>query len=317
MALLKTFPLDPDVGYGFEWLRGLLEAHLQEGVLNAGDYKATPAAAGGNRVDVAAGIAFIKGDSGVPGLGLTQGLYMQVNDAAILNAVTFRAGDANPRLDQVVLTVNDTSDLGSAGNAPTISIVEGAPTAGATLDNRAGAAALPANSVRILDRLIPAGSNTLVATDLRDRRPWARGAYGIAQYTGADISLNTASYTELSATLSQRIECSGAPLRVRLIGRMIGALNAGTGYLAPWVDAALLAGVGETFAMDNNGNKNVLMDVHAEFAPAAGSHKLSWATRNSGGQTWSWPAGVGSAGLGNPPLTAVVEERLGASANNN
>ena len=212
---LKTPAFNDAKSYGFEWLRALLETHLQEGVFAAGDCKVTAAAAGGMRVDVAAGMAAIKGDSGVPGTGLSQGLYLVVNDAAIANALTFSASHATlPRLDQVVLRVRDSSDLGSGADDAVLEIVEGVATAGATLDNRTGAAALPNDRLRLADVLIPAASVAVAAGNVRDRRPWARGAYrriirnaiySTASSTRADID---------AVNLKPRIECSGVPVRV-------------------------------------------------------------------------------------------------------
>jgi hypothetical protein len=178
MALRSTAFLDSTT-YGFEWLRLLAELALQEGVLGttAGtDFKVTAAAAGGMRVDIASGIALVKGDSGAPGTGLTQGLYPQVNDASVANAVTLTAAHATlPRIDQIVLQINDSTDLGSAGNVPAFAVVTGVATAGATLDNRTGAAALPNNALPLADALVAAASVAVVAGNIRDRRRFARG----------------------------------------------------------------------------------------------------------------------------------------------
>lgn len=183
MALRPTQYLDSQ-DFGFEWFRVLAEQSLREGAVGAADFKVTAAAGGGMKVDVASGVAFVKGDTGTPGSGISQGLYMQVNDASIANAVTLTASNGTlPRIDQIVLTVNDSSDLGSAGDTATLSVVTGTATSGATLDNRTGAAALPSNAIRLADVLVPAASASVTAGNVRDRRQWANGAEGQTAYT--------------------------------------------------------------------------------------------------------------------------------------
>lgn len=177
MTLKLPFPND-GLTYGAEWLRYTAEVSgLQEGVVGADDLKVTAAAAGGMRVDIAAGTAMVKGDSGSPGTGVSQGLYMAVNDASIPDAVTLPASNGtNPRIDQIALRVRDASDLGTGADDLTLLYLAGSAIAGATLDNRDGAASLPADHLRLADILVPAGSTAVTAGNIRDRRPWARGA---------------------------------------------------------------------------------------------------------------------------------------------
>lgn len=208
--------------YGFEWLRFLAEvANLQEGVVGAGDFKATAAAAGLMRVDVAAGAAFVKGDSGSPAVGLSQGLFLLVNDAAIANAVTLNASDAtNPRIDQIILKIRDSSDLATGADDAVLDKVTGTPTVGATLDNRTGAGALPNDSIRLADVLVPAASTSVTAGNVRDRRPWARGVhYSVLRMSGANYTTTNTLPVRIDPTnLEPRIECSGVPIEVRLDG---------------------------------------------------------------------------------------------------
>jgi hypothetical protein len=219
MALRPTQYLDSQ-DFGFEWFRVLAEQTLQEGVIGAGDFKTTAAAGGGMKVDVASGVAFVKGETGTPGSGISQGLYMQVNDATIANAVTLTASHGTlPRIDQIVLTVNDSSDLGSASDSATLSVVTGTATAGVTLDNRTGAVTPALNTIRLADVLVPAASASVTAGNIRDRRKWARGAF----YTYADTtntpSTNSTTYVDVDAThTSPRVELSGKPLIVTLSG---------------------------------------------------------------------------------------------------
>lgn len=181
---LKTPAFNDAKTYGFEWLRYATEIDQNsEGVVNYTTDLAPTNAATGLKVDVAAGAAYVKGDSGTPGVGLSQGLYLVVNDAAIANAVTLAAADAtNPRIDQVVLKVTDSQDLGDASDVATLEVLTGTPTGGATLDNRTGAAALTSNRLRIADVLVPATAVNLTAANVRDRRLPANG-YASRQIT--------------------------------------------------------------------------------------------------------------------------------------
>lgn len=166
MALLDTYPLDVRI-YGFEWLRRMFDTGIhREGVVAAGDLAVTAAAAGGMRVDVAAGACLIRGDT-----GFRNGLYLQVNDAAIANAVTLDGSHATlPRLDRIILRVNDSSDLGSATDVPALEKVTGVPTAGATIANGLGMAAMPADAIELARVLVPAASVAVTAGNISDQR---------------------------------------------------------------------------------------------------------------------------------------------------
>lgn len=313
MALLKTFANDADAGYGFEWLRALLELDHQEGVFGVTDFKVVPAGAGGNRVDVMAGMALVKGDSGLAALGLTQGLYLQINDALIANAVTFDPGGAQPRLDQVVLEVNDSSDLGSAGELPRVYILKGAEVAGTTLDNgytNGSAAALPNNTFRLADRLAPAGTNTLNVLDLRDRRKRARGARAKCQGSGAgNYTTSSLTFVAIDATnLSMRVELSGAPIGVRWHNRQTNANVAQNVYRLTMDAAAFADDLAHIIAIAGNGFSQ---DETAIGTPAAGSHLFGV----------QWSVSVGTATLINSSATdspqLVLEEDVRPYATNN
>lgn len=105
---------------------------------------------GGSGLDlsVAQGAAFINSD--VAG----QGMYSVYNDAPVtLTATT--ADATNPRIDQVIATVND-SQQGGTDDDWVLSVLAGTPTVGATLTNLSGATALPDRSIRLGYVLVPA-----------------------------------------------------------------------------------------------------------------------------------------------------------------
>lgn len=83
-----------------------------------------------------------------------------------LNQAIAAADPANPRIDQVVLLPGVTDS-----QVPTTAVIVGTPTAGATLDNRNGAAALPVQRIRLADVLVPAAATQILTANLRERRP--------------------------------------------------------------------------------------------------------------------------------------------------
>lgn len=301
--------------YGFEWLRYNTEIDNQEGVLNAGDLKTTAAAGGGMRVDVAAGAALVKGDSGVPGTGLSQGLFIVVNDAAIANAVTLAAAHATlPRIDQIVLRVRDSSDLGSGADDAIIDFVTGTATSGATLDNRNGAAALPADCLRLADVLIPAAAVAVIAGNVRDRRLWAKGAYSLNIRNSTNLSTTSVGQATLDAVnLAPRIECSGAPVTIRLSASGVNSTAGNNFYIMPFVDGASILQSRRLTV----GIEWVWLTLDWDYVPAPGSHKFEiyWALVAGGSTLTMYANGADGANPGYATLT--VEEMVRQNANNN
>lgn len=195
MTLLTPDLLDTQ-SYGFERLRYLISAlGVQEGVLDAADLKVAQRGAGANMsVDVPAGRALVRGDSGT-----RNGLYHVVNDATVNVPIT-AANATLPRLDQIVLHVRDTADLGDVSDTPTLEVLTGTPTASITLDNRLGAAALPNNCLRIADVLVPAAAASVVTANIRDRRTFARGfQYAVTGSGAGDYTTGSTAPATLAA----------------------------------------------------------------------------------------------------------------------
>jgi hypothetical protein len=263
MALRPTALQDSSAGYGFEWFRAMSEGALQEGVLGANDLKVSAAVAGGMRVDIASGTAFVKGDSGTPGTGLTQGL----NDANMANALTLTAAHATlPRLDQICLQINDSSDLGSSGDTPAFVVVTGTATGGATLPNRNGAAALPTNTLRLADVLVPAASSSVTAGNIRDRRSWARRAVQSLYAAGPTVQPGTSA---LISGMSARLEIATGFVEVRVSARVTGTNTDSTGNIFAYVDAVqTLRGEGFVRGSSTGGH----VDVSRILQVTAGSH---------------------------------------------
>lgn len=318
MALRTPFANDAKT-YGFEWLRFMVETgDVQEGVLgmqaSALDFKVTLGTTG-LRTTVNAGAAFVKGDSGVAGVGLSQGLFVVVNDANIVDADTLAAADpTNPRIDQVCLRVRDSSDLGTGADDATIVHLTGTPTAGATLDNRNGAAALPNDHLRLADILVPAAAATLLAGNVRDRRPWARGAFfALANAVTTDLTFSSTTYSPLATWTTPRLECSGAPLRVLYGANFLSVSTGGNMSTIPAVDAATVANM-DRIAYNQGAAAGIAIagfGYEWVLSVAAGSHLVDVYTRMITGNA-SLARGTASA-----PPQITIEELVRQNASNN
>src|SRR6185436_19597618 len=143
-------------------LRRYLGAGLVEGVVGATDMAVAQRGAGANfSVDIGAGEALIQGDTIA-----SQGRYYALNDA-VFNLTGFTAAHATlPRIDRVTLRVRDTFHDGSGANDVSFQIVTGTATAGATLVNLNGAAALPTNQLLLANILIPATATTITTANI-------------------------------------------------------------------------------------------------------------------------------------------------------
>jgi hypothetical protein len=200
--------------------RRAASAGLQEGAYAAQSFEVTQRGAGANMsVDIAAstheqGIAaYVQGDS-ISG----QGLYMVHPHSAVINEAIGTAHATLPRVDRVILEVLDNQhDSGGASLART-RVVAGTATAGATLDNLNGAAAVPNSALLLADVLIAATDTSIGNAEIRDRRKWARGAYSrITRNTGGPLSTASSTQAEMDATnIKPRVECTGVSIRVTL-----------------------------------------------------------------------------------------------------
>jgi len=133
-----------------------------EGVNSSGDFKVSQRAAGANMsVDVAAGSAVVKDDH----VGANAGGYYPAVWTGVENVTVTAAHASLPRIDRVVLRIHD-AYLGDADNVISIVVVAGTPTAGATLANTNGAAALPDSSLLLANVLVPAASSSVIDANI-------------------------------------------------------------------------------------------------------------------------------------------------------
>lgn len=260
---------------------------LQPGVVNSGDYQVAQRGVGANMsVDVAAGGAWVAGT-----FVARQGLYHQVNDGTV-NQTVAPADATNPRIDQVILSINDSTVSGNS-DTPTLTVVAGAPTAGATLANRSGVDPLTTYGafLRLADVLVPAASTSVVTQNILDRRPWARGFNNFAQAVVATPT--TASTTSPGTSLQDMTivgEFSGAPVQLSYWATV--QTNGGSpAFVAilPRMDGGSVPG----YADDDVTNGPVLANINVAgalvdtfvFVPPAGRHAISLNFFGSGSTT--------------------------------
>lgn len=279
---------------------------VQAGVWAATDFKVVQRAAGANMsVDVGAGYALINAND--PG---NLGLYHIQNDATV--NVPVIASETNPRIDQVVITVNDSSDGADPSDTPVLQVIKGTAISGVTLDAPgASKNAVPNSSLVIADLLIPANSDAtgVITANIRDRRPWARGAYRrIMRTAGSYTTAVTANNPIDSVNLGPRIECSGMPIRLLLRGQHSGApTTMRYRFRQDNVDID-----GGTQADTNiSGGSVYIVDHEWVTVPTPGSHIFT--------AEWSLATGTGTATLSataGAPLIMIVEELIRQSADN-
>jgi hypothetical protein len=247
------------------WLDRVLGGVGQEGVLEAGDFKVGQRVAGGANmsVDIAPGDAFVDIDSG------TKSGRAHVDSDAIENRAVAASHATLPRIDLVVLDYNDTSiPAGSGGgNAPTLRVLTGTPTAAVTQD---APGVSPPN--------LPA--DALLQVD--------------------------------SGALLPRVECSGAPLRVRFAAREAHNSAGVTVYWAPWVDGTGPDGVTtveSTQVATHESTREQSVPLDYPLLPAAGSHLI--------GPAWRTGLGVVTVyGRASIPAVLTLEEILRQNADN-
>lgn len=230
-ALLTQQGPGTSPGYSALDIRRLFSGALQEGVYGtsttvtaggvsgvaAADFMVTQRGSGADlSVDInmpGGGMAFVQGDT-IAG----QGLYGVPVASANINEAIAAADLSKPRIDSVILEVQDNVLDASGGNLARTRVLTGTPTASATLSTRAGAPTLPGSALLLADVLVPISATTIPNSNIRDRRKWARGYYcSQLKQNGAVTNASTSSAADIDSTLlNQRFEASGVPVEVEL-----------------------------------------------------------------------------------------------------
>lgn len=214
--------------------------------------------------------------------------YGIFNDAT-KNSAAFEAGgipanaSVNPRLDAVVARVWNHAQDGSGLRKWRLVYVAGSASSSAALGGTLPT--LPATSLLLAEVLVP-GSNpaSIPTANIRDRRPWVRGAYRHLKKTTGNMTRSTNTPTLLAPTeLQDRIECTGKPLRVTLdCDYFTGGANKSI-----VVDLAIDGTSQGMWTIDTSlGTAGLTNHLHANWliTPTAGSHLIgvtAWSGDNS------------------------------------
>lgn len=184
MAIINPPEFAANSAYTAKRWRAAMEhmSTIQPGAWDLNSFTVTAGTGWG--VNVSGGSAFVNATAGT----LNKGLYHIEGDTTPIPGTLTAAHPTLPRIDQVSIQIDDAVDGAAADNDPQILVSTGTPTSGATLGNRTGAATLPGNTLLLADILVPAGSGSIAAATIRDRRTLARGALSIQTLTAADIT---------------------------------------------------------------------------------------------------------------------------------
>jgi hypothetical protein len=256
-----------------------MDTCLQEGVVLANDLKVVQRGAGANMsVDVGAGSCWVQGDTTA-----RQGLYHAYSDA-VTNLVIGANASGNPRIDQVILTINDATYSGASNNG-VLSVLAGTPTAAATLANRNGAATLTATSIRLADVLVANGAASILTASIQDRRQWARGVYALTTATTSGPAINTGAAT-LVPEMTLTLECSGAPIQITFSSSTSASAAQLQLYAGLWVDGANTDAAYRQGNTYSTGAYNHVGIDHTYTALAAGRHTFEARAFSSGAGTF-------------------------------
>lgn len=279
---------------------------IQAGVWNAGDFKVTQRASSANMsVDVAAGFALVSAND--PG---NLGLYHIQNDATV--NVPFVATESNPRIDQVVLTINDSTDGGDPGDTPVLQVIKGTAIGGVTLDAPgASKGTVPNGSLVLADVLVPANSDAtgIITANIRDRRLWARGFRRHLQRTSGDYTITSAAMVLIDpGNLTPRVECNGVnEFEITMRSRFLSSVPT-LCALVPSVDGSSLYSLAPWRDTPPNTADHPLQ-VTFPFLPTAGSHVLGMNGSTSSGS-------FTIAATASAPLDLTIIEHIRQNADN-
>lgn len=291
-----------------DFRRVVLDSDVQQGVLGATDLLVSQTGAASMNLLVAAGAAWVRGTTST-----RQGLYNTYNDANVqVNIGANSSG--NPRLDQVILRIYDSTDTpGSNQDIAAIEVLPGGTASpGVTLNNRLNAAVLPANSLLLADVLVASGAVSIANAVIRDRRVWARGFYQQAMgVTSAPTSSSVASPGTLITDMSLTGEFTNVPVQLSFeVG--INHSVAGTSVsVAPLLDGAVLTGfsaIDDTVVQTVAAAGSSTASGAFVFTPPAGRHTITL-------NTWAGAAGTITA-VGKR-RSLIAEEMVRQVAGNN
>lgn len=239
-----------------------------------------------------------------------------------LNLTIGNNSSGNPRVDSIILRYTQ------ATATFTFMVLAGTASAGATLDNLTGAATLTAFDLLLANVLVANGAVSITNANIRDRRPWARGAYYKFTRTTGNYTMaqNTLTFVD-STNMQPRLEIASGNVRMKITGVIEAASAADGVYFSPQADSVGIDGLGSIGT--NAGSTGPSALQHALSAAGAGARTVpgwDWEGSVTPGSRLLGPAWCNGQGAGNTitmygsttrPCQLVIQEVLNSSQKNN
>ena len=147
------------------------------GIVNSTDLQITQNGGGNMSVNVSSGWAAIVGTTQA-----NMGTYMAYNDASANLTIT-TASSSNPRIDLVVITINDAYYTGSLNNV-SFQVIAGTPAASPTVP------ATPANSLALGQIAVGTSVTSILTANITNYGIQATGPFGNVTTTGTQTLTN-------------------------------------------------------------------------------------------------------------------------------
>ena len=147
------------------------------GIINATDLQITQNGGGNMSVNVSSGYAAIVGTTQT-----NMGTYMAFNDAST-NLTISTSSPSNPRIDLVVVTINDAYYTGTLNNV-SFQVIAGTPAASPTVP------ATPANSLALGQIAVGTSVTSILTANITNYGTLATGPFGNVTTTGTQTLTN-------------------------------------------------------------------------------------------------------------------------------
>jgi hypothetical protein len=174
------------------------------GIIGTSSLAVTQAGTPGMAVQVATGWGAIVGN-----FTTNMGVYQFYNDAATQLSVT-ASNPSNPRIDRVVVTVNDSYHTGATNNV-TFTVVAGTPAGSPT------APATPTNSISLATIAVAAGATSILNANITDTR------------VSVTTNLPVGDLTEVAAGTGITVTSGTGPIPNVALTTPVAVANGGTG----------------------------------------------------------------------------------------
>ena len=213
------------------------------GIVNSTDLQITQNGGGNMSVNVSSGWAAIVGTTQA-----NMGVYMAYNDAST-NLTIATASSSNPRIDLVVITINDAYYTGSLNNV-SFQVIAGTPAASPTVP------ATPANSLALGQIAVGTSVTSILTANITNYGTQATSPFGNVTTTGTQTLTNkdlTSGTNIFPTTLGGGMTLLSTTAITSTAAITISSINQTHKDLLIVVDNAAIATAGNAIKMQVNG----------------------------------------------------------------